>query len=302
MKREEVEKEKLLSEKFFSNGDFEKAYGHFNEYLRLKEVYFAAQMESEERKLKLKQEVEGIEHELEIIRNEAEIMKTENERLERAKNSLEEEKLKSDSLLLSILPPSVAREMKENGKVSARLYDNVTVCIIGFPCIKKLLRMEINLETLEELSKIYTFFDETFEKMNCEKIKTFEEKYLAVCGLPVAFENHAENIIAATVENARLVKEIKKNNSDDWSLKVSVHSGCVIGGVVGEKKFLFDIFGDTINTASRIYDRSEAGKIYVSADTYDLVKDKIKNAERSVVNLKGVGKTEMYAFDYSAWI
>jgi class 3 adenylate cyclase/Tfp pilus assembly protein PilF len=204
------------------------------------------------------------------------------------------EKDKSDKLLLNILPSGIATDLKEKGKTEPQLYENVTVCftdIVGFT--EQAARMEPKF-LIDELNKIFTAFDTIIEKYGCERIKTIGDSYMAVCGLPEENPRHAENIIWSAVEMVQYLEKKNLESQVDWEIRAGIHSGPVIAGVVGIKKYIYDVFGDTINTASRMENASEPMRINVSESTYNLVKDKFKFEVRGEIDVKGKGMMNMY--------
>jgi len=210
------------------------------------------------------------------------------------------EKQKSDKLLLNILPIRVANDLKETGKTKPETFDNVTVI---FSDIINFTKISSQLETpvlINELNSIFTTFDNIIEQHQCERIKTIGDGYLAVCGMPEKNSNHAENIINAAID---ILEYLTKRNQNmaitKWKVRIGIHTGKVIGGVVGVKKYIYDVFGDTINTASRMESYSESMKINISETTYRIVKDKFKVTPRTPLSVKGKGNMNMYFIDNS---
>ncbi|HMY65986.1 MAG TPA: adenylate/guanylate cyclase domain-containing protein, partial [Leptospiraceae bacterium] len=204
------------------------------------------------------------------------------------------EKEKSEKLLLNILPEAVAADLKENGSTLPRIFNNVTVFfsdIVTFTDISS--RMEPDV-LISELNELFTAFDDIIEKNGCERIKTIGDAYLAVCGMPEENENHAENMIRAAKEIIQYLTKRNENGSFQWKIRVGIHSGKVVGGVVGVKKYIYDVFGDTINTCSRMESNSLPMKINVSEETYSTVKDKFNFTRRKPQEVKGKGKVRMY--------
>ena len=208
---------------------------------------------------------------------------------------LSKEKKRSEDLLLNILPAEVADELKDTGNATARHFDHVTVMFTDFVNFTQASERMSPQLLIGELHTCFKVFDEIIDKYNIEKIKTIGDSYLAVSGLPVADPRHAEQIIKAAMEINAFVKARKKQMGDAaFEVRIGIHSGSVIAGIVGVKKFSYDIWGDTVNTAARMEQNSEPGKINISQTTYDLVKDKFNFISRGEIDAKNKGKLGMY--------
>ena len=204
------------------------------------------------------------------------------------------EKAKSDKLLHNVLPAKVANDLKETGTTIPQEFDDVSVFlsdIIGFTKISA--QMEPG-KVINELNQIFTRFDEIMEKHHCERIKTIGDAYLAVCGMPVSNPKHAENIANAALEIKEYLTERNKTEQVTFKMRIGINSGSVVGGVVGEKKYIYDVFGDTINTTQRMESTSEPMKINVSESTYQLLKDKFNFKKREPIEVHGKGILQMY--------
>jgi adenylate cyclase len=205
-----------------------------------------------------------------------------------------EEKQKSDDLLLNILPYEVAEELKEKGKTNAKHFDEVSVLFtdfVNFTANSERIGVQ---EVLNELNICFTEFDRIMEKYNLEKIKTIGDAYLAVSGLPVSNEQHAKNAVNASLEILSYIQQRKKENPNALDIRIGIHSGPVIAGIVGVKKFAYDIWGDTVNTAARMEQNSSSGKVNVSEATYQLIKKDFAFEHRGKIETKGKGAMEMY--------
>ncbi|WP_185146970.1 adenylate/guanylate cyclase domain-containing protein [Chryseobacterium echinoideorum] len=207
---------------------------------------------------------------------------------------LQKEKQKTEDLLLNILPHEVAEELKENGSSKAKYYDEVTVLFTDFVNFTQSSEKMGAEKMLVELNECFTAFDMIMEKHGLEKIKTIGDAYLAVCGLPIKNENHAYQTVLVAFDIIKFIEERKKTNPDVLDIRIGINSGSLIAGIVGVKKFAYDIWGDTVNTAARMEQNSEKGKINISESTYQLVKEKINCEYRGKIHTKGKGDMDMY--------
>ncbi|BEP28578.1 adenylate/guanylate cyclase domain-containing protein [Helicovermis profundi] len=204
------------------------------------------------------------------------------------------EKKKSEKLLLNVLPKKVADDLKKFGKTKPKKFDNVTVYfsdVVGFTSMSSKFDPVF---LIDELNDIFTTFDNIMEKHDCERIKTIGDAYFAVCGLPEANEKHAQNITNAALEIMKALKKRNETSEIEWRIRIGIHTGSLVGGVVGIKKYIYDLFGDTVNTASRMESNSEPMRINMSDYTYELVKDEYEFIERDPLEVKGKGMFKMY--------
>jgi len=207
------------------------------------------------------------------------------------------EKKKSDELLLNTLPAKIVEDLKVFGKTEPENFENVTVYfsdVVGFTNLSTGLDPKF---LIEELSDIFTAFDDIMMKNSCERIKTIGDAYLAVCGMPEANPQHAELMVKSAIEIVDYLKKRNQNSQIEWKIRVGIHTGKVVGGVVGVRKYIYDVFGDTINTASRMESNSEPMRINVSHITHDLLKNKFQFTERGTMEVKGKGKMDMFFVD-----
>jgi class 3 adenylate cyclase len=207
---------------------------------------------------------------------------------------IDKERRKSEQLLLNILPKKVIQELKEKGNSSPEIFKNVTVLfsdIVGFTEISTKLPVET---LISELNEIFTMFDVIIEKYSCERIKTIGDAYLAVCGLPENNANHCKNLVNAATEMMQFIENRNRTNTIKWQIRIGIHTGNVIGSIVGIKKYIYDIFGDTVNTASRLENHSEPMKINISLDVMKELGDLYRYEDRGVLEVKGKNKMQMY--------
>jgi len=205
------------------------------------------------------------------------------------------EKKRSEDLLLNILPTEVADELKDKGSAEAKHFDHVTVMFTDFVNFTQASEKMNPQQLIDELHACFKAFDEIIGKYNIEKIKTIGDAYLAVSGLPVADPLHAEHVVGAALEiNDFMSHRIRHINEETFSLRIGIHTGSVVAGIVGVMKFSYDIWGDAVNIAARMEQNSEPGKINISQTTYDLIKDKYNCAYRGEIEAKNKGKMGMY--------
>jgi ligand-binding sensor domain-containing protein/class 3 adenylate cyclase len=205
------------------------------------------------------------------------------------------EKRKSDDLLKNILPEEVAEELKAKGATTARLFDNVTVLFTDFVSFTTASQRMSPQALVDELHSLFRAFDEITGRYGIEKIKTVGDAYLAVAGLPTPDPQHAHNIVRAALEILAFVQHRRTLLGDrTFNIRIGIHSGSAVAGVVGVTKFAYDIWGDTVNTAARMEQTSEPGRINISGATYDLVKDDFPCVYRGKLPAKGKGEIDMY--------
>lgn len=218
----------------------------------------------------------------------------------KAKLLIENEKERSDLLLLNILPEQTAEELKDKGKVQAKRFDSVTVMFTdfkGFTAYSDKLSPE---ELVDSIDFYYSKFDDIIEKYGLEKIKTVGDAYMCAGGIPFPSNDHPVKMIEAALEITEFVNESKKfdpNNLTRFDIRIGINTGPVVAGVVGKKKFAYDIWGDTVNIASRMESNSEPGKINISDNTYQLIKDEFECSYRGEIDAKNKGMMKMYFVD-----
>jgi len=272
-------------------GDLQKAIRFFKSYDQLKYEQLNSENSKIINELKTKYEVDKKEKENEISR----LRKIE---LKDALEDLTIEKRRSEKLLLNILPEEIAYELKRSGKVKAQYFESVSVL---FADIKNFTTHSETLspETLVGLLDFYfQLFDNIMQQHDIEKIKTIGDAYLCVCGLPNINTEHAVQIVTAALQMHSKVTEEnnsrKVNGLPFFEFRFGIHSGAVIAGIVGKTKFEYDIWGDTVNTAARMEQSGETGRINISETTFELVKEKFKCIPRGKISAKNKGEMEMY--------
>jgi len=214
------------------------------------------------------------------------------------RNRISVARKRSDELLLNILPEETAEELKETGKAKAKHFDSVSVLFTDFKNFTLASEKLSAEELVEEIDYCFGEFDNIISKYRIEKIKTIGDAYMCASGLPVENPTHAEDIVRAGLEMQQFIEKHKKerqaNNEIFFELRLGIHSGNVVAGVVGKKKFVYDIWGDAVNTASRMESSGEVGRVNISQATYELVKDKFNCTYRGKIHAKNKGEVDMY--------
>jgi adenylate cyclase len=232
--------------------------------------------------------------EKEVVQRTAEVM-MQKEKIEKQHEELKMEKKKSDDLLLNILPAEIAEELKDTGTTAARYFDHVTVLFTDFVDFTQAGEHMSPQELVNELHSCFKAFDDIISSYGIEKIKTIGDAYLAVSGIPVPEDEHGELVVRAALEIRDFMVERKQRLGDkSFSVRIGIHSGPVVAGIVGVKKFAYDVWGDTVNTAARMEQSSEPGKINVSQTTYELISSAFNCSYRGRITAKNKGEMNMY--------
>ncbi|MEG3988991.1 adenylate/guanylate cyclase domain-containing protein [Microcoleus sp. S28C3] len=211
-----------------------------------------------------------------------------------AEDALREEQEKSENLLLNILPKAIAERLKQNETTIAEYFPEVTVLfadIVGFTALSAVMNP---IELVEILNQIFSGFDLLCERHGLEKIKTIGDAYMAVGGLPNPRADHAEAIAKMALDMQAEIARFNANHNKYFSIRIGIHSGPVVAGVIGIKKFIYDLWGDTVNIASRMESQGLPWRIQVSETTYKLVADKYLFQERGIIEVKGKGEMKTY--------
>ncbi|HNQ12925.1 MAG TPA: adenylate/guanylate cyclase domain-containing protein [Bacteroidia bacterium] len=207
-------------------------------------------------------------------------------------------KRRSDALLLNILPKRVAQELKENKEVQTKHYESVSVLFTDFVDFTRISSMAAADDVVAELNACFTAFDKIVDAAGIEKIKTIGDSYMAAGGLPETNTHHAADVLKVAVEIISFMKNRNSNRKEKglfcFDLRIGIHSGPVIAGIVGYKKFAYDIWGDTVNTARRMESNGAPGRINISEATHSLLPYDYEFEYRGEVDTKGLGKIKMY--------
>jgi class 3 adenylate cyclase len=238
-----------------------------------------------------------LQHEVE----KQQLMQHRQEELEALVNIRTEElrgqKEKSDELLRNILPAEVADELKEKGSAAARMYHNVSVLFTDFADFTQMSEQLSPEQLVAVLNECFSAFDNIITHHGLEKIKTVGDAYIAVSGLPAENPRHAHSVVLAALEIRDHMQQRRKQGLPTFSIRLGIHSGPVVAGIVGVKKFAYDIWGDTVNTAARMEQHSEADQINVSAATHALINTEFSCSYRGELEAKHKGRMGMYFVD-----
>ncbi len=214
------------------------------------------------------------------------------------KQLIEEEQNKSEDLLLNILPFEIARQLKSKGKAGTRHYSVVSVVFADFKGFSKISKELEPKDLVNILDTYFAKFDEIIDKHYLEKIKTIGDAYMFAGGLPLRNKSNPFDAVIAALEIQSYMNILNDskvlNNLSVWELRLGIHTGPVVAGVVGKKKFAYDIWGDTVNVASRMEQTGHAGMVNISGPTYKYIKDFFECDYRGKIEAKNIGKVDMY--------
>lgn len=315
-----------LATSFATIYNFEQAYHYQKLYSEIKDTLYNAENDKKIQRLQFNYDLESKQKEVDILTKDKKLKELEVKRERAVKNIfllgllsiliiafilyrnmrrkikvnriLDRQKAEIEKLLLNILPKKVADELQATGEATPRQYESVSVLFtdfVGFSEIAKGLTPSV---LVAELNEFFVAFDKIAERFSLEKIKTIGDAYMCAGGIPVENNTHPKDVVRAGLEMQKFMNhnnEIrKKMGKDPWFLRVGIHTGPIVAGVVGEKKYAYDIWGSTVNISSRMESNGEPGKINVSSDTYELIKDDFTCQYRGKVYAKNIGDIEMY--------
>ncbi|WP_281310185.1 tetratricopeptide repeat protein [Flavobacterium flavigenum] len=218
----------------------------------------------------------------------------------KSREALKIEKDRSEKLLLNILPEEIAEELKEKGFVNARDFNLVSILFTDFKSFTQTAEKMSPQDLVEEINVCFKAFDLISDKYDIEKIKTIGDSYMAAGGIPNPDENSLKNIVLAGLEMQEFMIERKNQNSvinkPAFEMRLGIHAGPIVAGIVGVKKFQYDVWGDTVNTASRVESNGMAGKVNISESLYNLIKQEksFQFEYRGNIYAKGKGEIKMY--------
>ena len=219
-----------------------------------------------------------------------------NKFIQKTKRIIEEEKNRSDTLLLNILPEETAMELREKGRVEAKKFDSVTVLFTDFKDFTKSAGAVAPEKLVESIDFYFKEFDAITSKYDLEKIKTIGDSYMCAGGLPTINADHAKRVAMAAREMIQVVHQesLAQNDRLHFEVRIGIHTGPVVAGIVGNKKWQYDIWGDTVNIASRMESNSLPGQINLSETTYQEIKSEFDCDYRGAIDVKNRGALKMY--------
>lgn len=214
--------------------------------------------------------------------------------LSQANLSLQQEQAKSEELLLNILPGAIATQLRESPGTIAELFEEVTILFADIVGFTPLSNRMAPLELVEFLNSIFSSFDALADHHGLEKIKTIGDAYMVAAGLPNPREDHAQAIANMALDMRKAIAHIRDDQGQPCQVRIGINTGIVVAGVIGTRKFIYDLWGDAVNVAARMESQGEPGHIQVTQETYLLLKDQYQLAERGPIQIKGKGELKTY--------
>jgi class 3 adenylate cyclase len=315
-----------LADCYAKTSDFSNAYKYQNLLTSIKDTLYDAEMDKRIQSLTLNFDIEKKQGQIDLLTKDKALQELDIRRQKTIRNAaaitvflllvlavglfnrykyvrktkkiIEEEKNRSEKLLLNILPEETAEELKEKGFATPKHYDMVSVLFTDFKGFTKIAEKLSPQQLVEELNQCFLVFDKIIDKYNLEKIKTIGDAYMCAGGIPVANITNPVDIVKAGLEIKAYMEKLKQEREtrgeEYWELRIGIHTGPVIAGVVGKNKFAYDIWGDAVNTASRMESSGIPGQVNISGTTYELVKDHFKCNHRGKIQAKNKGEIDMY--------
>jgi adenylate cyclase len=294
-----------LSKNYVLKNDFKNAYKYYSEATSLKDTLFSIENASKLREIEEKQLTrlhEAILSKEKVVRNFSiggfAIMLLFAGVFFFQRNKISKEKKRSEELLLNILPEEVAEELKEKGYADAKSIESVTILFTDFKGFTQVSEKLTPHELVKEIDHCFRAFDTIITKHNIEKIKTIGDAYMCAGGLPIPNNTHTEDVVCAAIEIRDFIeaRKLEKESLGEpfFEIRIGIHTGNIVAGIVGIKKFAYDIWGDAVNIASRMESAGQEGKINISQTTYELIKHKFKCTYRGKIEAKNKGEIDMF--------
>jgi adenylate cyclase len=308
-----------LSSAYSKQSDFANAFKYQDLLLAIKDTIYNSNTDKKLGTLQFAFDLEKKESQISLLNKDKEIQQRELQRQKLVRNSfiggfavvllfatvfftqrnkISKEKKRSDELLLNILPEETAEELKATGAAKAKSFDLVSVLFTDFKNFTLASEKLTPEELVAEINNCYSEFDRIITRYGIEKIKTIGDSYMCAGGLPVSNDTHPFDVVAAGLEMVAFIEKNKAermaNGQPYFELRLGIHTGPVVAGIVGIKKFAYDIWGDTVNTASRMESSGAIGKVNISGSTYEIIKDKFTCVHRGKIEAKNKGMIDMY--------
>jgi len=305
-----------------ARNDFDDALRYYKSYSEVKDSALNVESSRQVAEMKTLYESEKKDKEIQLLNKDSEVQQKEISRQKVIRNSylggfavvlifsivvfgqkkkITKEKQRSDELLLNILPSETAEELKVTGSAKAKSFEQVTVLFTDFKDFTDASEKLSAEDLVREIHNCYSEFDKIVTRHGIEKIKTIGDAYMCAGGLPVSNQTHPGDVVKAAMEMQQFIIRNKNERMAKglpfFELRIGIHTGPVVAGIVGIKKFAYDIWGDTVNTASRMESSGEVGKVNISGATYNMVKDQFACTHRGKVAAKNKGEIDMYFVD-----
>lgn len=309
--------------------DFEKAYLYQSKYAAIKDSLYNIDTDKKLSGLQFNFDIQKKQAQVDLLTKDKELQGLQLKRQKTAKNLLiaglavafiiasiiyrnyrnkikvnkilDSQKAEIEGLLLNILPEEVAHELQKTGHATPRYYEKASVMFTDFKSFSKLADELSPQDVVTELNECFVAFDQIIEKYNLEKIKTIGDSYMCAGGIPTPDDGHVINIIKASIDMQLFITERNQQRSlknlPPWDIRIGVHTGPLVAGVVGKKKYAYDIWGSTVNIASRMESNGEPGRVNISEATHDLIKSRYHCTYRGKISAKNIGEVDMYFVD-----
>lgn len=323
LKQEVSDASLVLSRLYEKNGKTELAFEHFKNYLLYRDSVQGIDRVKEMANLRTEYEIAEKQVQVDLMAKKAQIEELKKKRqqyisltsalvvallavltvglfrryrhIKKLDLLIKSEQKRSENLLLNILPRETAIELKSKGTVKAKKFSSVTVMFADFVSFTKHSEHLSPEDLVQNVGFYFSKFDEIMDKYDLEKIKTMGDCYMCAGGLPFVSQDHAHKMILASFDILEFIESEKKNKNEFcWELRIGINSGPVVAGVVGHKKFAYDIWGDTVNIAARMQTASDPGKINISENTHQLIRDQFDCIYRGEIDVKNKGMMKMY--------